>query len=307
MGLRGRHQASLSVPSHPLGWQPHAARRPASRSWPAAPPSQDGLRSDPARLPAGVRHIKRQDIVLKWELGEGAFGKVFLAECHSLLPEQDKTLVAVKVRARPRAAARPSLQDRVLRRGWAAGSGPVGVGQGGGGTRAQPRRARVQALKEVSESARQDFQREAQLLTVLQHQHVVRFFGVCTEGRPLLMVFEYMRHGDLNRFLRYDGLATRAGLWLWAPCPFPTSAPPTVCGTEGRCQEAAESQGSCPPRGARRTCEGGGHLCQGQGGGSGGQEQKSGRWLAESVFPRAGQGAPRSQAVGGPRGELRRQ
>nr|KAF6397465.1 neurotrophic receptor tyrosine kinase 1 [Rousettus aegyptiacus] len=103
---------------------------------------------------ACVRHIKRQDIVLKWELGEGAFGKVFLAECHHLLPEQDKMLVAVK------------------------------------------------ALKEASESARQDFQREAELLTVLRHQHIVRFFGVCTEGRPLLMVFEYMRHGDLNRFLR---------------------------------------------------------------------------------------------------------
>ncbi|XP_016076811.1 PREDICTED: high affinity nerve growth factor receptor [Miniopterus natalensis] len=106
---------------------------------------------------ACVRHIKRRDIVLKWELGEGAFGKVFLAECHSLLPEQDKMLVAVKV------------------------------------------------LKEVSESARQDFQREAELLTMLQHQHIVRFFGVCTEGRPLLMVFEYMRHGDLNRFLRSHG------------------------------------------------------------------------------------------------------
>ncbi|XP_048214167.1 high affinity nerve growth factor receptor [Perognathus longimembris pacificus] len=106
---------------------------------------------------ACVHHIKRRDIVLKWELGEGAFGKVFLAECHNLLPEQDKMLVAVK------------------------------------------------ALKEVSENARQDFQREAELLTMLQHQHIVRFFGVCTEGRPLLMVFEYMRHGDLNRFLRSHG------------------------------------------------------------------------------------------------------
>nr|XP_031291913.1 high affinity nerve growth factor receptor [Camelus dromedarius] len=106
---------------------------------------------------ACVRHIKRRDIVLKWELGEGAFGKVFLAECHNLLPEQDKMLVAVK------------------------------------------------ALKEASESARQDFQREAELLTMLQHQHIVRFFGVCTEGCPLLMVFEYMRHGDLNRFLRSHG------------------------------------------------------------------------------------------------------
>lgn len=36
--------------------------------------------------------------MLKWELGEGAFGKVFLAECHNLLPDQDKMLVAVKVR-----------------------------------------------------------------------------------------------------------------------------------------------------------------------------------------------------------------
>nr|KAF6397468.1 neurotrophic receptor tyrosine kinase 1 [Rousettus aegyptiacus] len=63
----------------------------------------------------------------------------------------------------------------------------------------------VKALKEASESARQDFQREAELLTVLRHQHIVRFFGVCTEGRPLLMVFEYMRHGDLNRFLRSHG------------------------------------------------------------------------------------------------------
>ncbi|XP_007641698.1 high affinity nerve growth factor receptor isoform X2 [Cricetulus griseus] len=106
---------------------------------------------------ACVHHIKRRDIVLKWELGEGAFGKVFLAECYNLLNEQDKMLVAVK------------------------------------------------ALKEASESARQDFQREAELLTMLQHQHIVRFFGVCTEGRPLLMVFEYMRHGDLNRFLRSHG------------------------------------------------------------------------------------------------------
>lgn len=69
-----------------------------------------------------------------------------------------------------------------------------------------------QALKEASESARQDFEREAELLTMLQHQHIVRFFGVCTEGGPLLMVFEYMRHGDLNRFLRYENPALAQSL-----------------------------------------------------------------------------------------------
>lgn len=51
-------------------------------------------------VPPGVHHVQRQDIVLKWELGEGAFGKVFLAECSNLLPEQEKMLVAVKVRTR---------------------------------------------------------------------------------------------------------------------------------------------------------------------------------------------------------------
>lgn len=45
-----------------------------------------------------MQHIKRQDIMLKWELGEGAFGKVYLAECANLCPDTDKMLVAIKVR-----------------------------------------------------------------------------------------------------------------------------------------------------------------------------------------------------------------
>lgn len=44
-----------------------------------------------------VQHIKRHNIVLKRELGEGAFGKVFLAECYNLSTDQEKILVAVKV------------------------------------------------------------------------------------------------------------------------------------------------------------------------------------------------------------------
>ncbi|KAJ7986984.1 hypothetical protein DPEC_G00334040 [Dallia pectoralis] len=104
-----------------------------------------------------VQHIKRHNIVLKRELGEGAFGKVFLAECYNLTPDQDKILVAVKT------------------------------------------------LKEASESGRADFHREAELLTNLQHDHIVTFYGVCVESDPLIMVFEYMKHGDLNKFLRSHG------------------------------------------------------------------------------------------------------
>uniref|UniRef100_H2LIK5 receptor protein-tyrosine kinase n=1 Tax=Oryzias latipes TaxID=8090 RepID=H2LIK5_ORYLA len=102
-------------------------------------------------------HIKRHNIVLKRELGEGAFGKVFLAECYNLVPHQEKIHVAVKT------------------------------------------------LKEASESGRADFYREAELLTNLQHDHIVTFYGVCVESDPLIMVFEYMKHGDLNKFLRSHG------------------------------------------------------------------------------------------------------
>ncbi|XP_016123014.1 NT-3 growth factor receptor-like [Sinocyclocheilus grahami] len=52
-----------------------------------------------------VQHIKRRDIVLKRELGEGAFGKVFLAECYNLSPTKDKMLVAVKVSWRNKSGA----------------------------------------------------------------------------------------------------------------------------------------------------------------------------------------------------------
>ncbi|KAI7813746.1 putative NT-3 growth factor receptor [Triplophysa rosa] len=104
-----------------------------------------------------VQHIKRRDIVLKRELGEGAFGKVFLAECYNLSPTKDKMLVAVKT------------------------------------------------LKDPTLAARKDFQREAELLTNLQQEHIVKFYGVCVDGDPLIMVFEYMKHGDLNKFLRAHG------------------------------------------------------------------------------------------------------
>ncbi|XP_045073402.1 NT-3 growth factor receptor-like, partial [Coregonus clupeaformis] len=62
-----------------------------------------------------------------------------------------------------------------------------------------------QTLKDPNLSARKDFQREAELLTNLQHDHIVKFYGVCVDGDPLIMVFEYMKHGDLNKFLRVHG------------------------------------------------------------------------------------------------------
>ncbi|KAL1428542.1 hypothetical protein MTO96_002907 [Rhipicephalus appendiculatus] len=60
----------------------------------------------------------------------------------------------------------------------------------------------VKTLKDAAaEEARVDFEREAELLTNLQHANIVRFYGVSTDGDPLMILFEYMEYGDLNNFL----------------------------------------------------------------------------------------------------------
>ncbi|XP_071845081.1 BDNF/NT-3 growth factors receptor-like isoform X2 [Apostichopus japonicus] len=64
----------------------------------------------------------------------------------------------------------------------------------------------IKTLKDASVGdARKDFQREAELLTNLQHENIVTFYGVCEDKEPFLMVFEYMENGDLNSFLKGRG------------------------------------------------------------------------------------------------------
>lgn len=61
----------------------------------------------------------------------------------------------------------------------------------------------VKTLKgEPSDVTRADFEREAELLSGLQHNNIVTFYGVCTEGDTLMMIFEFMENGDLNNYLR---------------------------------------------------------------------------------------------------------
>ncbi|KAG7273689.1 hypothetical protein CRUP_017442 [Coryphaenoides rupestris] len=115
--------------------------------------SKSGLKGSVAVIRV-VPHIQSRDIILKRELGGGAFGKLFLAECYNLQPCPAPTLAAVKM------------------------------------------------VKDPSQSARKEFQREAELLSSLQHHHIVRCYGVCVDAEQLIIVFEYMKHGDLNKFLR---------------------------------------------------------------------------------------------------------
>ena len=102
-----------------------------------------------------IRHIQLENIDFVRELGEGAFGRVYLGRVKHLTAPDESTLVAVKT------------------------------------------------LKDLSiEEARRDFNREAELLTNLQHENIVSFYGVCIDGEPLMMIFEYMENGDLNNYLR---------------------------------------------------------------------------------------------------------
>lgn len=149
-----------------------------------------------------VQHIKQRDIILKRELGEGAFGKVFLAECYNLDPNKEKMLVAVKVRDEHGPCVCCTERQCSF----------LSIAMSYFGVQNSPSQCQTkcalivplsfQTLKDPTLAARKDFQREAELLTNLQHDHIVKFYGVCVDGDPLIMVFEYMKHGDLNKFLR---------------------------------------------------------------------------------------------------------
>ena len=61
----------------------------------------------------------------------------------------------------------------------------------------------VKALKEGSNKETKDeFMREVTLMSILDHKNIVRLLAVCTEEEPYGMIFEFMKHGDLNQYLR---------------------------------------------------------------------------------------------------------
>lgn len=61
----------------------------------------------------------------------------------------------------------------------------------------------IKMLKEdASETVQADFEREASLMVEFDHANIVRLLGICTIGKPMCLLFEYMSNGDLNEFLR---------------------------------------------------------------------------------------------------------
>lgn len=60
----------------------------------------------------------------------------------------------------------------------------------------------IKTLKEnATNKTQQDFRREAELMTDLQHPNIVCLIGVCIREEPMSMLFEYMSKGDLHEYL----------------------------------------------------------------------------------------------------------
>lgn len=51
----------------------------------------------------------------------------------------------------------------------------------------------------------QDFRHEVNLLVKLRHPNIVQFLGACTEKKPLMLITEYLRGGDLHQYLKEKG------------------------------------------------------------------------------------------------------
>lgn len=65
--------------------------------------------------------------------------------------------------------------------------------------------ARVEvAVKTMKEGAmnQEDFIEEAKTMMKLQHENLVKLYGVCTKRQPILIVTEYLRNGALLTYLR---------------------------------------------------------------------------------------------------------
>nr|XP_020657948.1 proto-oncogene tyrosine-protein kinase receptor Ret isoform X2 [Pogona vitticeps] len=61
----------------------------------------------------------------------------------------------------------------------------------------------VKMLKEnASQSELRDLHSEFTLLKQVNHQHVIKLYGACSQGGPLYLIVEYAKYGSLRSFLR---------------------------------------------------------------------------------------------------------
>ncbi|XP_070492788.1 uncharacterized protein [Chironomus tepperi] len=60
----------------------------------------------------------------------------------------------------------------------------------------------IKTLAPFKEAFEENFVKEAKIMRRFNAPHVVKLIGYCTKERPLLVIMEYMMHGDLKKFLQ---------------------------------------------------------------------------------------------------------
>ncbi|KAL7135411.1 hypothetical protein ABFS83_11G093800 [Erythranthe nasuta] len=83
------------------------------------------------------------------------------------------------------------------------------LGEGGFGDvyKATLKNGNIVAVKKLDISysrAKADFESEVRLISNVHHRNLVRLLGCCSKGSELLLVYEYMANGSLDRFLYGD-------------------------------------------------------------------------------------------------------
>jgi len=176
---------------------------------------------------AGVCVIDAANVRVLRELGEGAFGRVYLGVC----PRRALGPLAVE---NYRATSTETGLNAERHNGDNVGRNRVGVRLGDEveeDDEDKPTMVAIKTLKDNVPTSTEylspvngdnerlgEFKREAELLSGLCHGNIVRFYGVALASNtssnissasesfvgPPMMLFEYMAHGDLKNFLRFQ-------------------------------------------------------------------------------------------------------
>lgn len=59
----------------------------------------------------------------------------------------------------------------------------------------------MKKLSEISNQGWREFWNEVKPLTQIQHRNLVKLRGYCREGSQMLLVYEYLQNGSLDKFL----------------------------------------------------------------------------------------------------------
>lgn len=59
----------------------------------------------------------------------------------------------------------------------------------------------MKKLSQTSNQGKKEFMNEAKLLARVQHKNVVNLLGYCVHGTEKILVYEYVPHESLDKFL----------------------------------------------------------------------------------------------------------